>query len=69
MGGLEAVARLKELAPSMKLVVSSGYSDATVISNFRKYGFDGVLPKPWKLAEVSQVLRKVFVSDPDRKAE
>jgi signal transduction histidine kinase/ActR/RegA family two-component response regulator len=69
MGGLEAVARLKALAPSMKLVVSSGYSDATVISNFRKYGFDGVLPKPWKLAEVSQVLRKVFVSDPDRKAE
>src|SRR5215472_15733635 len=52
MGGLEAVARLKELAPSMKLVVSSGDSDATVISNFRKYGFDGVLPKPWKLAEV-----------------
>jgi signal transduction histidine kinase/ActR/RegA family two-component response regulator len=67
MGGIEAVARLKELDPSVKLIVSSGYSDATVMSNFRKYGFDDVLPKPWRIAEVSQVLRRVLVGNPDRK--
>jgi len=68
MGGMEAVGRLKELDPSVKLVVSSGYSDATVMSNFRKYGFDDVLPKPWRIAEVSLVLRRVLASNSDRKA-
>jgi signal transduction histidine kinase/ActR/RegA family two-component response regulator len=68
MGGIEAVARLKELDPSVKLIVSSGYSDATVMSNFRKYGFDDVLPKPWRIAEVSQVLRRVLLGKQDRKA-
>jgi CheY-like chemotaxis protein len=69
MGGMEAVGRLKELDPSMKLIVSSGYSDATVMSNFRKYGFDDVLPKPWRIAEVSEVFRGVLASDLDRKAK
>jgi CheY-like chemotaxis protein len=61
MGGMEAVARLRELDPSVKLIVSSGYSDAAVMSNFRRYGFDDVLPKPWRIAEVSEVLRRVLV--------
>jgi two-component system, cell cycle sensor histidine kinase and response regulator CckA len=68
MGGIEAVAQLRELDSSVKLVVSSGYSDATVMSNFRKYGFDDVLQKPWRIAEVSQVLRRVLVRNPDREA-
>ena len=63
MGGVEAAARLKELDPSLKLIVSSGYSDAPVISDFRKYGFDAVIPKPWKIAEVSQVFRRVLVPE------
>ncbi len=63
MGGIDAVPLLRELDPSMKLIVSSGYSDATVMSNFRKYGFDAVLPKPWSIVEVSEVLRSVIASD------
>lgn len=51
--------------PSLKLIVSSGYSDAPVISDFRKYGFDDVIPKPWVIAEVSEVFRRVLVPDPD----
>jgi len=66
MGGAEAAARLKELDPCLKLIVSSGYSDAPVMSDYRKYGFDGVVPKPWALADVSEVFRRVLVPDPDR---
>jgi signal transduction histidine kinase/ActR/RegA family two-component response regulator len=69
MGGLETVSRLKEIDPSVRLIVSSGYSDATVMSNFRKYGFDDVLPKPWRITEVSQVLRRVLARAQDRKAQ
>jgi CheY-like chemotaxis protein len=63
MGGVDAVPLLRELDPSVKLIVSSGYSDATVMSNFRKYGFDAVLSKPWSIAEVSGVLRSVIASE------
>src|SRR5580658_760849 len=68
MGGVEAAVKLKELDPALKLIVSSGYSDAPVISNFRKYGFDDVIPKPWAIALVSDVFRRVLVPDSDRKA-
>jgi len=64
MGGIEAAARLKELDPALKLIVSSGYSDAPVMSEFRKYGFDDVIPKPWGIAELSEVFRRVLVPDP-----
>ena len=62
MGGVEAAARIRELDPAVKLIVSSGYSDAAVMSDFRKYGFDDVIPKPWRAAEVSNVFQRVLVS-------
>jgi CheY-like chemotaxis protein len=46
MGGLEAASRLKESDPALKLIVSSGYSDAPVMSHFAEYGFDAVILKP-----------------------
>jgi signal transduction histidine kinase/ActR/RegA family two-component response regulator len=66
MGGVEAAAALKRLDPSLKLIVSSGYSDASVMSDFRRFGFDDVLPKPWTLGQLSEVFRRVSVPDPDR---
>jgi PAS domain S-box-containing protein len=65
MGGIEAAARLKELDTSAKLIVSSGYSAAPVMADFRRYGFDAMIPKPWTPAQVSEVFRKVLVTDPD----
>jgi signal transduction histidine kinase/ActR/RegA family two-component response regulator len=66
MGGVEAAAKLKELDPSLKLIVSSGYSDAPVMSHFAEYGFDAVILKPWTVKEMSEVLRRVLVADPVR---
>jgi CheY-like chemotaxis protein len=66
MGGVEAAAALKVLYPSLKLIVSSGYSDASVMSDFRRFGFDDVLPKPWSMAHLSEVFQRVCVPHPDR---
>jgi signal transduction histidine kinase/ActR/RegA family two-component response regulator len=68
MGGLEAAVMLKELDPSARLIVSSGYSDAPVMSRFAEYGFDAVILKPWTVREMSEVLRKVLVADPVRRS-
>jgi signal transduction histidine kinase/CheY-like chemotaxis protein len=69
MGGQEAAARLKALDPSIKLIVSSGYSDAPVLSDLGKYGFDDVIPKPWTVAQVSEVLRRVLSPVSDRRPD
>jgi signal transduction histidine kinase/ActR/RegA family two-component response regulator len=67
MGGMEAAARLKEIDPSARLIVSSGYSDSPVMSDFARLGFDGVIPKPWTAAYVAEVLRRVLAVRPERK--
>jgi DNA-binding NarL/FixJ family response regulator len=66
MGGVETAVRLRELDPSVKLVVSSGYSDAAVMSDYRKYGFDGVLPKPWTPTQLNEVFQSVLPRHPER---
>jgi signal transduction histidine kinase/CheY-like chemotaxis protein len=68
VGGLEAAAKLKQLDPFSKLIVSSGYSDAPVMSSFAEYGFDAVILKPWTVREMSEVLRKVLAADPVRRS-
>jgi signal transduction histidine kinase/CheY-like chemotaxis protein len=67
MGGMEAAAQFKELDPALKLIVSSGYSDAPVMSHFAEYGFDAVILKPWTVKEMSDVLRRVLVPGLPRK--
>jgi signal transduction histidine kinase/CheY-like chemotaxis protein len=67
MGGMEAATKLKQLDPSAKLIVSSGYSDAPVMSHFSDYGFDAVILKPWTVKEISDVLRRVLIENPVRK--
>jgi signal transduction histidine kinase/ActR/RegA family two-component response regulator len=60
IGGLETAAMLKQLDPASKLIVSSGYSEAPVMSHFAEYGFDAVIVKPWTVKEMSEVLRRVL---------
>jgi signal transduction histidine kinase/ActR/RegA family two-component response regulator len=67
IGGVEAAAMLKQLDPDSKLIVSSGYSDAPVMSHFAEYGFDAVIVKPWTVKEMSEVLRRVLVADSVRR--
>ena len=64
MGGLETASRLKEVDPSCKLIVASGYSDAPVMSDFASYGFDAVITKPSTPDEVGAVLHSVLIEDP-----
>ncbi len=61
MGGIEAAEQIKQCDPSARLIVSSGYSDSPVMSQYQHYGFDAVLPKPWKAVELREVFRRVLV--------
>jgi CheY-like chemotaxis protein len=56
MGGREAIELLRLLDPGAKVIVSSGYSDDPVMADFKKYGFDGVIAKPFRAEELSAAL-------------
>jgi CheY-like chemotaxis protein len=60
MSGKEVIIRLKEIDPNIKAVVSSGYSNDPIMSEFKKYGFKGVIAKPYKTKELSEVLYRII---------
>jgi len=60
MGGKEAMEKLKLIDPHVRAIVSSGYSDDPVMARFEEYGFSGVISKPYDLAQVAEVLKKVI---------
>ncbi|MBU4010058.1 MAG: response regulator, partial [Proteobacteria bacterium] len=60
MGGKEAVKILLETDPNLKAIVFSGYSDDPVMSNHRKYGFKGMLSKPFNLESLGKALHDVL---------
>ncbi len=62
MGGKETIQRLIEIDPKVKAIVSSGYSNDPIMAAFREYGFRGVIAKPYKTRELSQVMHEVMVS-------
>ena len=55
-GGLETLARLQAIDPSVKAIVSSGYSNDDVLARFRDYGFVDRLAKPYRMSELLNVL-------------
>ena len=60
MGGKEAIRKLGKLDPNVKALVSSGYSNDPIMSNFRDYGFLGVVKKPYRIQDMSDALRSVI---------
>ena len=46
MGGKEAVAKLHEVDPQARAIVSSGYANDPVMANYADYGFAGRIEKP-----------------------
>lgn len=60
MGGKETIKKLFEIDPEVKSIVSSGYSNDPVMSDFREYGFRDVIIKPYKIEDLSRVLHRVI---------
>lgn len=60
MGGREALEHLLKIDPMVKAFATSGYFDSTVMVEYKKYGFCGVLPKPVTLTTLADKLRSVM---------
>lgn len=62
MGGVKTLAVMKEISADFKAIVSSGYSNDPIMSDYKNYGFNGVLIKPFKLEVLQDTLDK-FLGD------
>jgi PAS domain S-box-containing protein len=60
MGGKEAIEEILKIDPEAKVIVSSGYTKDPIMSDFKKYGFVGVVPKPYRIEEISQELHHIL---------
>ena len=58
MGGADAIRKIREVDPNVVAIVSSGYSDDPVMADPKSYGFDAVLPKPYKPHELNLLVKK-----------
>jgi PAS domain S-box-containing protein len=67
MGGKEAVKRLLEIDPQVKAIVSSGYATDPVMANYRDYGFVGVIPKPFRVSELGDLVAQVMGEEVKKK--
>jgi nitrogen-specific signal transduction histidine kinase/ActR/RegA family two-component response regulator len=62
MGGKETVKRLLEIDPEVRVIVASGYANDHIMANYKRYGFSGVLAKPYEIDELDEALKKVMKS-------
>jgi len=59
-GGKETVSSLKRIAPAVKAVVSSGYANDLVMTQFTEFGFSGKLAKPYTMEDLGRVIKSVL---------
>jgi len=60
MGGVETVAKLREIDPGVRAIASSGYSVDPVMARPHDYGFSSMLVKPFKIEELGKAILDVI---------
>ncbi len=65
IGGQEVMARLLQIDPRVRAIVSSGYSNDPIMADCREYGFRTGIAKPYKVSELSDVVRRVIAERDD----
>jgi PAS domain S-box-containing protein len=63
-GGKEVIQELRSRDPNIHAIVSSGYYNDPVLANYRQYGFSGMVPKPYRVQELLQIIEKTMHKKP-----
>jgi len=59
MGGKQTIIKLREINPELKAIVSSGYSNDPTMAQYKKYGFDARLSKPFTMKSLEETLKEL----------
>ncbi|TAN63566.1 PAS domain S-box protein [bacterium] len=60
LGGKDTVKQLLSIDPNASVIVSSGYSNDPIMADYDKYGFKGVVSKPYTISMLGKVIKGVF---------
>ena len=60
MGGKAALAEIRKIDPSIRAIASSGYSNDPVMADYRRFGFDAIVPKPYEIDQMIDAVRRVL---------
>jgi PAS domain S-box-containing protein len=60
MGGEEVITFLIKDHPDIKAIVSSGYSNDPIMAEYQKYGFRGIITKPYKVETLIKAIKNVM---------
>lgn len=60
-GGKDVIKVLQALNPDVRAIVSSGYAEDPAMANFEKYGFKGVVPKPFNMDDLIKEIERVLM--------
>lgn len=60
MDGKETIKELLKIDPRVKAIATSGYFDDPAMTHFEKYGFSGVIAKPYKIDQLRKILNEVI---------
>lgn len=60
MGGEETIKKLLKIDRRVTAIIASGYGNEMAMADFGKYGFQGVIVKPYKIEELKKVLNDVI---------
>jgi DNA-binding NarL/FixJ family response regulator len=50
---------LRELDPNVKAIVASGYFNDPIMADYKKFGFSGVIAKPFNLDEIRRLVQRI----------
>ena len=61
MGGRETILELKKIDQNVFGIISSGLLYDPVMENYRDYGFSAVIPKPYDIEDIKEVLKGIDI--------
>ncbi len=64
MGGEEAFAALREINPSIPIILSSGYDEHTATSRLVDRSLTGFIQKPYAIKQLQKIITKIVASAP-----
>lgn len=59
MGAKETIKELRVIDPEVRAIVSSGYANDPIMTDYSNHGFAGVITKPFKLDDLKAVVEQV----------
>ena len=64
LSGAQTIARLREIDPAVRAIVSSGYGNDPVLSRFEAYGFTGMIAKPYEIDALARKVAETLAAPP-----